>query len=106
MYPTIGTNAILFKGQDDTNVNDIALTAIQFYYIPPPGIALTSTYNSLKACNIYWPLKCLDGTRGGTTVIGTITISQQYNYSYTNIHANSSSVLGYQYSYTFSSKNG
>ena len=46
MYPTIGTNKILIKGRDDIYHKDIALTNIQFYYIPPPRTALTSTYNS------------------------------------------------------------
>ena len=52
VYSTIWTNTISFNRQDDANYLDIALCSIKFYYIPKPGIAYTSSYNSLKACNI------------------------------------------------------
>ena len=36
VYPILGTKPNLFNGQDDSNNRDIALTNIQFHYIPNP----------------------------------------------------------------------
>ena len=67
VYPIVGTNTILFKGQDDINDKYIAFSNIQFYYIPPPGNPYTSVYNSLKASNVYGTIRSLDYIRGGIT---------------------------------------
>ena len=106
VYPNIGTNKSLFKGKDDINDKDIALTNIQCYYIPPPGgTAYTSTYNSLKACNIYGNLKALGYTRGGVSLEGRIFADRYYNYNYKILPTIPITVLGYQYNYIFTSRN-
>ena len=104
-YPIVGINTIIFKGQDDINDKDIALTNIQFYYIQQSGgIAYTSVYNSLKACNIYGTIRSLDYTRGVFLYEGSIFADRFYIYSYKILPTNLNTSLGYSFIYTYFSK--
>ena len=106
LYPTIGTNTILFNEQDELDDGDIALCNIQFYYIPPPSGPLTLTYKSflifqyLRTFKMSWLYKTWNYN------FGTITTSQKYNNLYTNILANLLSKLRLKYKYVYTSHNG
>ena len=97
LYPTLGSNTIIFQGQDPVNDSAIALTKIQFYDC---SIIPVATYNTFKPTVIYGYLTLSDYIdNSGKTISAVITTSQlKYNYSILPTYTTSN--LGYIRTYS------
>jgi hypothetical protein len=99
---SIGVNTILLQGYGTSGTYAIVLTGIQFIYGQVGGAAplQTASYNSFKTTNIYGGLTVYDYVSGGTTIPGSITTQQTYNYSYKTLPSFNQSCLGCIYTST------